>query len=340
MLWSRPNFAWATGGRDNHILLAGAEGVASVLLTPDRIFCFADTIETPRFREEELAGLPIEFVHYPWHDRAAGQRVLKDLIDPATVAADADPLGVGHRPLDASFRRLRWQLEPAEIERYREGARRTRDALEDVALQIEPGMSELDCAARIHFECTRRGVKAIVNLVASDERVDQFRHPIPTDKPIDQKVMLVACGEFGGLISSLTRMVHFGPLDPELRRRHDAVMQVDAAINLATTEGRTMGELFETLQAAYAEVGFADEWQHHHQGGSTGYAGRDVFARPGDATPVLNHQAFAWNPSITGTKSEDTVIVTDGVLQWLTTPGDAWPSEQIDGVDRADILMR
>jgi antitoxin VapB len=32
----------------------------------------------------------------------------------------------------------------------------------------------------------------------------------------------------------------------------------------------------------------------------------------------VNHQAFAWNPSIRGGKTEDTVILRDGKIEWLT----------------------
>jgi Xaa-Pro dipeptidase len=43
---------------------------------------------------------------------------------------------------------------------------------------------------------------------------------------------------------------------------------------------------------------------------------------------VQGRQAFAWNPTITGTKVEDTVLLRDGQLESITlTKG--WPSIRI-----------
>jgi hypothetical protein len=48
-----------------------------------------------------------------------------------------------------------------------------------------------------------------------------------------------------------------------------------------------------------------------HQGGVTAYENREVQARLDSTHQIAVGQAFAWNPSITGTKSEDTMLLTE-----------------------------
>src|SRR5688572_9672174 len=60
LLQHRPNFAWITGGRDNHIPNNTPEGVAAILATADSRVCIANEIEAPRMRDEELVGTGIE----------------------------------------------------------------------------------------------------------------------------------------------------------------------------------------------------------------------------------------------------------------------------------------
>ena len=152
------------------------------------------------------------------------------------------------------------------------------------------------------------------------------------------------CIERHGLICSVTRLVSFSPLPDELRRRHEGVCSVDAAAAHATRVGRPLHDVFADIVDAYARAGFPDEWRHHHQGGSTGYQPRDVIATPSAASIVQPDQAFAWNPSIAGTKSEDTLLATADGFRWITVPGPDWPTRpvQIDGrtLHRPEILVR
>jgi antitoxin VapB len=140
--------------------------------------------------------------------------------------------------------------------------------------------------------------------------------------------MMILCGRKWGLICSLTRLIHFGPLPDEIRRKSEAIAQIDAEMISASRPGSTIGDVFKTAQAAYATVGYPNEWQNHHQGGLAGYAPREVIATPLSNQPILAGQVFAWNPSITGGKSEDTIWVGEQSNEILTELTE-WPAISI-----------
>jgi hypothetical protein len=71
---------------------------------------------------------------------------------------------------------------------------------------------------------------------------------------------------------------------------------------------------------AYREKGYPDEWKLHHQGGSIGYTGRDYRANLKTPDIIRENQAFTWNPSIAGTKSEDTILATSKGPEMITRP--------------------
>jgi antitoxin VapB len=130
--------------------------------------------------------------------------------------------------------------------------------------------------------------------------------------------MLNLCARKWGLAISITRFVHFGALSDELAARFKSAAQVNASLLDATRVGATSAHLFQVAQAAYAAEGFPGEERLHHQGGPTGYGEREWVATPDGTEVVVNNQAFAWNPSIRGGKAEDTVILRDGIIEWLT----------------------
>lgn len=344
VLTRRCNFAWYTAGGLNHVSTSGEVGVASLLITADGALCVTNSIEAPRMAAEELESLDVDTRTVPWHDPAAAARAWDDLLGARRTACDMHAPGLPQRvvPLNTDFDRLRWSLTDHEMARYRALGRDVADALETAARSARPGMTEHALAAAIVGHLHEGGIRAPVVLVAADERVRRFRHPLPTTRRVEHSGMVVCCGERHGLIVSNSRLFSFGPVDDDLRRRHEAVCRVDAAMIAATRPGRTLGQVFDAACAAYAEAGFPDEWHHHHQGGSTGYLPREVRAEPGDPTPILDHQAFAWNPSIAGTKSEDTILVTPDGNEILSDTGQ-WPRSGYEAHGqtwpRCDILI-
>lgn len=339
LLRQRSNFAWITAGGRSHVNAATSTGAAAILVTPDRFVLLASNIEARRLIEEELIGVPIEVAEYPWHDGDGERQRLAELVgDVATLALDSEPA------VAAAVAALRAALLEPEVRRFEELGRLTGQWVEEVCWRVEPGQTEHEVAAQVHTAALARGARVPVCLVAADDRIAHRRHPLPTARPIHDRVMVVVCVERAGLVCSATRLVGFAPLEDDLRHRHEAVCRVDAAAIGATRVGRPLRDIFADIVDAYARVGFPNEWHHHHQGGSTGYQPRDVIATPAADAVVQHNQPFAWNPSIAGTKSEDTMLATAEGFRWITAPGPDWPSRpvEVDGqtVRRPEILLR
>jgi Xaa-Pro aminopeptidase len=214
---------------------------------------------------------------------------------------------------------VRANLMPEEGERFRTLGRLCADAIESAIRTVRPGQTEFEIAAALGRETQARTVQPTVNLIATDERIFNFRHPLPVDKKLEHYAMLVLCGRKWGLVCSVTRFVHFGKLPDEVRRKVTACAHIDGVYIGATRPGQTLGHVFELAEAAYAEDGFANEWQKHHQGGPAGYEPREYLGLPGSNDVVALGQVYAWNPSITGTKTEDTILVGAKANQVLTT---------------------
>ena len=334
------NFAWFTGGGECHVNIAAETGVGALLIRRDRAALITNNVERPRLTEEEIAGLGFdEVIRLWWEDDLAP--IVAALTAGQKVASDVDIPGVAFLPADIA--RLRWSLTSVEVARYRALGKAVGEAIGEACMSVEPGMTEHEVAAALAQEHFRRGIQPIVVLVAADERLLKYRHPIPTGSKVKRTVMLVVCGRGSGLIVSATRIVHFGPVPSELARRHEAVMAVDAAFIAATRVGARIGNVFKKGLAAYAAQGFAQEWNNHHQGGPTGYAARDYRATEATDDVVQINQAFAWNPSITGTKSEDTIIATpEGPEIISLSPGIRTRELTAAGlrVQRSDIVVR
>ncbi len=343
LLQQRRNFAWITGGADNHVAEDTRLGCAAILATAGAQVCLATTIDAPRMELEELAGHDIEIVVVPWWDPERAHRIVTDLIGSAAVACDADPFGLGLPPLPEEFAELRWSLTDEEVERYREGARRVTCAVEETCLSLAPGSREHEIAGLLADNLRRAECLPAVTLVAADDRIDRFRHPIPTAKRVERAAMIVCSATYRGLTASLTRLVAFGGSLDNLRWRHEAACAVDAVAIASTRPGADMADIVRAMQAAYAERGFPNEWQLHHQGGPTGYTTRELVATSATALIVRPRQAFAWNPSVAGTRSEDTIIATDAGGEVLTV-SESWPvivppaGDHV--VPRPDILVR
>lgn len=86
-------------------------------------------------------------------------------------------------------------------------------------------------------------------------------------------------------------------------------------------EGITYREYFQGVKKLYDQVGYPDEWQRHHQGGPTGYACRELIIAPAAPGTIETDFVFAWNPTIQGTKCEETTCLRKSGVEIFTDTG-------------------
>ena len=315
------NFAWLTGGASNFVSVNSADGNTWLLLTQSAKYVICNNIEATRLEAEENLGTQnYQFEITPWH---VSDDAVARLAHGQTLGADGVYRGATN--VSADLAQWRALLLKGERHLYRDIAARAGQAIQAATLRARPGMTEYAIAGALAEEALSRGLAPIVDLVGVDERIWQHRHPLPTDKVLERYAMLVLGGRHRGLVAAATRLIHFGPLPDDVRRRQEAVARVDATLIAATRPGAKAGDILRQAMAVYAEEGFPDEWMLHHQGGAIGYEAREYKATPDSQQMVQVGQAFAWNPSIAGAKSEDTILVEESATEVITNVGN-WPT--------------
>jgi Xaa-Pro dipeptidase len=314
---SRPaDVRWLLCGRGRPVEAGGADYTV-VLEDGHARVLFAD-IEEPRVRaEERFDELGYTLDPFPWFDRPR--------IEETEPALDS----------------LRLQLEAEEVERYRAAGGDAAAAFVQVVLwDLQSELREQEAAGLLAEALHARGFTAPVVLVAGDARQGVHRHPLPTGEPLGHHALLAVTAERHGLHVSLTRIVSFGVPPGELQRLVAASAEVDAAMLAASRPGLTTGEVLEAAAREYDTQGYPEEWRRHHQGGITGYRGREVFAVPGEPTPLSDTCAVAWNPSITGGgKSEDTALVSADGVEVITRTPELGELETAAGIPRPAIVV-
>lgn len=308
---------WLLCGRGRPVDAAAAASPYTVVIEPDRRLVLFQDIEASRVAvEERFEELGYEPVSYPWY---------------------GPPPETRHE--EAAVAPLRRRLGEEERGRYRMAGRDCAAALVETLRLLDPFAAEAEVAAELVLRLRRRGFFAPVVLVAGEDRQRAHRHPLPTDARLGRHALLAATAERHGLHVSLTRIVSFGEPPAELRRLVRAAAEVDAAMLEASRPGVTAAQVLTVAAAAYASRGFTDEWRRHHQGGITGYRGREVFATPGEETPLPDSCAVAWNPSIAGgAKSEDTALASERGVEIVTRTPEL-PELHLDGLVRPGIAI-
>ena len=319
LLKKQANFSWFTAGGYNMVGIATETGMTSLLVTKGGRYIIANRIEMQRMLVEEgLGELGFQGLEFEWYIDGETDMVRKIVPDLSKVGSDmafANTLN-----MDGDIKKLRYSLTENEMAHYSFMGTKLSAAMEKVMLGIRPGDTECEIAGRFGVELWKDRIDPTAIMVAADERVSLFRHPIPTQKMVKRYVMTCVNARYKGLITSVTRIMHFGPPSQKLIAQFAENLEIENQMIAATQVGKPMSLAFEKALAAYKQFGCPEEWKLHHQGGAMGYYSRDIKVTAETKEIVQENQAFCWNPSITGTKTEDGFIATSKGPVMITHP--------------------
>lgn len=338
ILGRRDNYTWITQGAKNHVVTNGENGVASYVIEQERIFLYADSSDLARMHAEQntLKGEPILV---PWYESM--EEALRKQIGNRKFVSDTGIAGTFC--VQGALIDMRMQLSEEEVAVYREIGLACASIVEGVCMEAMPGQTEEEIANEVKSRCIKEGISPDCVLVGADERILNYRHPMPTDKKIEKSLMVVLGGEKEGLNISMTRIVYFTPIPEEIKNRYQETARVFASMQLLMKEQPTYEEYFEKVKQLYAEAGYDGEWKMHHQGGPTGYGCREFVMLPEMKKRILKGQAYAWNPTIQGTKCEETTFLSENGIEVFTRTA-SWPilhaETELGIFEVADILQK
>jgi Xaa-Pro aminopeptidase len=306
------NFSWLTSGR-GFIGLASTGACASFLVGKDKAYMLANNIEMDRLRKEQRCESALFcYRQFPWYEPWRKSEIIKEIVKNARIAEDSC--------LEEKFIMLRSVLDVAEIASLRETAQETARICEDTCFSISKGIDEYSLAGSLSEAFWKKNLEPITLLIGFDERALQFRHPVPTGKRLENYALIAVCTRRNGLICSVTRLVSLRK-DFELEKKQKSVGYLDALLQSKTYAGNTLDAIFHTLLEGYAHVGHPDEWKAHHQGGLSGFLAREIKADQNAKHTVRMHEVYAFNPTIKGSKAENTILVTADGNENLTHTG-------------------
>lgn len=327
------NFYWMTAGlANNQIVLNKDVGAASLLIMKDGSkYVICNGSESGRLMEEVLGKLGYQLKQYNWYESNSVKDVRADIIKEIAkgrkIGSDIDyPATVN---VANTFKPLRYNLTETELKRYRWLGKQTTEAVAEVCRSVEPGIDEFQLEAMTSAALRARGIFPTVLLTSVDERISKYRHALPGGAKLRRYAMINVVAEKWGMPIAVTRFVHFGSLSDELKSKIEKTARINAEFEAATVPGTACADIFERCKQWYADAGYADEWKKHHQGGAIGYDDRDYVIYPGVRQTVQENQAFAWNPTITGAKIENTIIAFKDHIE-VVTVSDGWPMISVD----------
>ncbi len=312
------SFSWLTCGQTNYIGI-GEMGLCGLLIKHNEMHVITNNIEANRLRDEEkLEELGFTIHFDTWFENSFEGKTIDTLMKNGSVGYDYST----DRGLNVAneIKAMRFSLTAQEIERYKEGGAIVSRIVEQTLAETYVGQTEREIVGRASEKTRSLGLDIVSMMCAGDDRIYNYRHPIATFNPIKERVQLGGNFCYKGLVICCSRFANFVPVTPELQEQYIKNAEIDGVLKLNSIPGNTYVSALEAGKKAYEDRGYGEEFLKHHQGGPISYVPRDYRVDFDTKGIIQENQAFCWNPSITGTKSEDTVVVSSKGITEVSRP--------------------
>jgi Xaa-Pro aminopeptidase len=327
LLGRADSVSWFTSGGELRENLGSESSSVLLFINRNSRAILADNVQSPRVFEEEVAGLGFHLKERPWHEPA--QATLAALSRNRRIASDRPGLGLSSECL--GLRELRLRLSKPERQRLRELGRSLTLCVEATCRNFEPGESEADLAGHLAHRLLREGITPVELSIAGDDRHRHYRRPTFKSAPIRRRAVITATGRRHGLCASVTRIVAFGPVDPEFREAHTIASMVNATAIYFSRPGQPVSEVFRRIRRIYEKFGRPHEWTLAEQGAIVGYSPGELPLLPDSDFLLRPDLALSWSPSVGSARSEDTVVVDQRGFE-VVTEAQRWP--------KLDVLVK
>ena len=333
------HFAWITAGGDNIVTRYVEGGVCAIVVTQTDRYFICNNIETRRMLvEEKLGELGFQERSCFWFENKTAE-FISEIIGGGKLAADIPMPGADD--CNAVLLEREKVLCDNEIARYLKMGEIFSNVIESFIPTIKPGDTEIKIDGGLGAAMWEAGLEPVLLLIATDHRIYDYRHAIPSAKKLEKMLMISCNARYKGLITKITRTAYFGDLPKELEEQHAKTVHIENVMVDATRPGVDDVEIFELSKKLYAEAGCPEMWKVHHQGGPQSYTNGFYLMNQDVHGVVRLNEVYGYNPSITGTKTEDAAIITEDGPIFATYPV-TFPvvRETINGVEyaRAGIL--
>lgn len=324
LLSKKCNFRWLTGGHDNNVIRTEDSPLVYLYIDKSGNYIIATKSDADRVFNEELNGLGFQLILYNWYDENI-EDVIKNISGNSFIGCDYS--NNSFMNLEYNLTKLRIDLTDCEVNVIKEFSKNYSNMLTDFCLKLKAGLTEKEIADDLEHFFKSYNINFPVLMVGSDDRIYKFRHPIATNKKVKKYLLIATVAELYGLHISISRSVYFGKANVELQKKQEIVNFLEAKLCFNSLPGIMLKDLFEIAKNFYKELKYPDEWQNHTFGGIVGYRPREFLIDALNTVKINKNNIISWNPTISGAKAEDVILVEKNKVIQLTIDK-RWPCSE------------